>query len=439
MDLVKDRTCDRAKQYIMNNKDQIDINFYYENGFTALLWPLYRKNIHMVRLLIDNFKDQININLQDKNRGFTALYWAINGNNVDMLNLLIDNFKDQIDINIRDKIHRSVALFWLINKPGNPRNYKRVKMIKLLIDNFKSKIDINIQDKYGHSIVHYVCWNESFNWMLKLLIHNFKDQIDINLQDKEFKQAVLHWMCSEKCNIKIAKLLIDNFKNQIDINLEDRDRDTPIHIAVKKNNIDMVNLLVDKFKDKIDINLRDGRYLNTILHYSCSWDKTDLTKLFIDNFKNKIDINELNRADQTVLNIACNRNNIDMIKLIIDNFKDIDVMVLDRFHHSAWYLYLKNHGQDENFKDLFLPLLLNRDKSKDPHGLTPLHIAYLLRNQNDGEEILEYLLNELPELVELDGLQRDKFQTLPHQVTPLPRFDNQSFLYRRLNLYNRCS
>ena len=63
-------------------------------------------------------------------------------------------------------------------------------------------------------------------------------------------------------------------------------------------------------------------------------------------------------------------------------------------------------------------------------GLTPLHIAYLLRNKEykhfrpltsvKGESILQYLLNELPELVEFDGLQRDKFQSLPHQVTPLP-------------------
>ena len=67
-------------------------------------------------------------------------------------------------------------------------------------------------------------------------------------------------------------------------------------------------------------------------------------------------------------------------------------------------------------------MLLNRDKSKDPDGLTPLHIAYLLRNQKEfttfdenrvkynGESILDSLLN-IPELVELDGLQRDKFQS----------------------------
>ena len=32
------------------------------------------------------------------------------------------------------------------------------------------------------------------------------------------------------------------------------------------------------------------------------------------------------------------------------------------------------------FTNVILPELLNRDKSNDPYGLSPLHIAYLLRN-----------------------------------------------------------
>ena len=32
-------------------------------------------------------------------------------------------------------------------------------------------------------------------------------------------------------------------------------------------------------------------------------------------------------------------------------------------------------------------MLLNRDKSKDPYGLTPLHIAYLLRNKSSYRRI----------------------------------------------------
>ena len=101
-------------------------------------------------------------------------------------------------------------------------------------------------------------------------------------------------------------------------------------------------------------------------------------------------------------------------------------MLLNKYNMPAWYIYLVKYRSD--FKKLFLNLLLNRDKLKDPYGLTPLHIAYLLKNKTyprddsdyeriSGEDILDYLLN-IPELVELDGLQRDKFQSLPHQVTP---------------------
>ena len=165
-----------------------------------------------------------------------------------------------------------------------------------------------------------------------------------------------------------------------------------------------------------------------------------MVKLLIDNFKDRIDINLADKNGDTFLHIACSYfNYVDRVKLIIDNFKDsIDVMLLDRFNTPGWYKYLlriRRYDQDE-FKTLFLPLLLSRDKSKDPQGLTPLHFAYLFRNQQSildnsdneridrerGESILQSLLS-IPELVELDGLQRDKFQTLPHQVTPVPARD----------------
>ena len=138
------------------------------------------------------------------------------------------------------------------------------------------------------------------------------------------------------------------------------------------------------------------------------------------------------KHDGTALYWTCISNielgyekNADTAKLLIDNFKDsISIVSLSK-NKPAWHEYLKCHGQ-EKFKDLFVPLLLNRDKSKDPHGLTPLHLAYLLRNQYRGEIVLDYLLS-IPELVELDGLQGDKFHTLPHQVTPLPKERTRSY------------
>ena len=127
---------------------------------------------------------------------------------------------------------------------------------------------------------------------------------------------------------------------------------------------------------------------------------------------------------------ACRAVNDDIVRLLFDIFEDsINIFLLNNASIPIYYIYLIHHSQD-GFEDLFLPLLLNRDKLKDPQGLTPLHIAYLHRNRKFqrgrnvkiGEEILDYLLS-IPELVELDGLQRDQFQTLPHQVTPLPKFN----------------
>ena len=262
---------------------------------------------------------------------------------------------------------------------------------------------------------------------VKLLIDHFKDQIDINFTD-DICYTALHVACSsDNPNIDMVKLLIDNFKDEIDIWLENEDGDTPLHLACFNDNIDIVKLLIDKFKEQIGINLTND---NPPFQRACYCGKFDLAKLLLDNFKEKIDINLASDEDgDTSLHIACINGDIDIVKLIIDNFKDeIDIMLLGYCDKPAYYDYLLHFGQ-KSFKDIFLPLLLNRDKSKDPQGLTPLHIAYLLRNKTyrrrnsdetiSGESILQYLLS-IPELIEFDGLQRDKFQTLPHQVTPLP-------------------
>ena len=87
-----------------------------------------------------------------------------------------------------------------------------------------------------------------------------------------------------------------------------------------------------------------------------------------------------------------------MVQLLLHEFKDhIDIMMIDKFHETVWYRYFIKYGE-KDFKSLFLSMLLDRDKLKDPYGLTPLHIAYLLRNRQyrrsdrNGESILTYLL-----------------------------------------------
>ena len=89
--------------------------------------------------MIDNFKEQIDINLRNnKEYGRTTLHSACGINNYELVQLLIDNFKDKIDINVKD-YSGNIAL----NEACINNN---IDIVKLLIDNFKEQIKINFAD-----------------------------------------------------------------------------------------------------------------------------------------------------------------------------------------------------------------------------------------------------------------------------------------------------
>ena len=92
-----------------------------------------KDNIDIVKLLIDNFKDQIDISIQDK-YSKTALLYALSNDNIDIAKLLIDNFKDQIDISSENRYCDSALAV------------DKADLINLLINNFKDQIIINIKE-----------------------------------------------------------------------------------------------------------------------------------------------------------------------------------------------------------------------------------------------------------------------------------------------------
>ena len=351
----------------------------------------------------------------------TAFHYCIRKNKYDIAKLFIDAFEHNIYMNIKDDKGMN-PLHWVCENDN-------FELLKLLIDNFKDRIYINEVDNDYFTALYRALLNGNYG-MVKLLLFTFKDEIYIS---NEICYYTLDYAC-DAADIELANFLFDHFQNNIDINVAYKVWSRPIfHKVCNNGDIYMFELLLDKFKNQIDINLQAAPYYvlgsKTVLQLALCEGYVDIVELLIDNFKDKIKINVQDKEGRTAMFYSLGIE--DLAQLLIDNFKDeIDIMILDNENKAAWYNFLIFHGE-ERFKDLFLPLLLNRDKSKDPDGLTPLHIAYLLRNQKEftifdagsveynAEAILETLLN-IPELVELDGLQRDKFQTLPHQVTPLP-------------------
>ena len=73
-------------------------------------------NIDILKLLIDNFREDININLVDKEESETALFKACVNENVEKIKLLIDNFREDIDINLVDEIWSNLLYLWLVVK-----------------------------------------------------------------------------------------------------------------------------------------------------------------------------------------------------------------------------------------------------------------------------------------------------------------------------------
>ena len=84
------------------------------------------KDIKKVYFLVENFKDQIDINLQDE-KGKTVLMQAMdNAADMELACFLVDQFKDKININLKDNDGNS-ALFYA--------NYE-MKMTKLFVRKF---------------------------------------------------------------------------------------------------------------------------------------------------------------------------------------------------------------------------------------------------------------------------------------------------------------
>ena len=222
----KEKIMIRVKDFIMqHNKEQIDINLQDEDGFSALRYAIVNNNIKLIKLLIDNFKNQINKNQINSSNPVhpPLMHLVCYRNNIDIAKLLIDNFKDQIDINFQDRCDRRKTALMCVDNDDD------AELFKLLIDNFKDEIDINLRDIYGGTVLHYAINNDHDN-ITQVIIDNFKDEIDINILSCNL-HSVMHITCLRN-NINVLKLLIDNFKDKIDnINLQDEDGFTCLHLA----------------------------------------------------------------------------------------------------------------------------------------------------------------------------------------------------------------
>ena len=198
----------------------------------------------------------------------TPLHWGVMKGNFHIVKALVNLYKEN-QIGVDQKNNYGVTPFFLAN-------LRKDKYIcELLFDN---GADANECDNEGNSIVHLISALDDVKW-LKYIIKKFNVNCYMknNKGDTPFIHAILNG------NYRTVEFFIDLFKNNkgtvySNLNGKNKFGQTPLHAAVFTGNIKIIELLL---KNKADISICDVNEL-TPYHYAYIDEKENVIKCIHD-------------------------------------------------------------------------------------------------------------------------------------------------------------
>jgi ankyrin repeat protein len=315
------------------------------------------KDFERFKSLVEKYSKVIDVNQlnRDNEFGETLFERAFICEEYDMAKILIDKFKDSIDLNRKDCEGNNIfgrSLYYISDIEDED---KQTYSIKFFVENFKDSIDINQTTTYGNTALMIAC---RLPKLIKYLIEIFSETIDINQVNQEGKNALM--VACENRDLDIVKYLVEKFKDSIDINQFDENGNNALTISILCNeDYETANFLVDNFKDSIDINRVNKEGYSTFLceykdmcydHEEMKYiDEEDnlcnspIYKFVIDNFKDSININQTDKNGNTALMLACNKGYHKLVKFLIENFKEnININQTNKDGYNALTLASKN-------------------------------------------------------------------------------------------------
>jgi palmitoyltransferase len=222
----------------------------------ALIAAVKKKVLPMVKMLIEEYKSNVNFAGEDGN---TSVMWAAWFEKPDIVNFLIDA---RADVTLRNKKDQT-ALHWAamtglvscikpILKAGGQADcadgdgftpvhcaaqYGKTAAIDFLR---MYGANLNLLDGLGRNALHWAAYKDSAitaNWLIK-------QGVDLEIQDSGGRTA-LHWACS-KDNIEIVKLIIEELQsmgNYSMLELQDKDGFTPRALAEQRESFKTLSFL----------------------------------------------------------------------------------------------------------------------------------------------------------------------------------------------------
>jgi serine/threonine-protein phosphatase 6 regulatory ankyrin repeat subunit A len=187
---------------------------------------------------------------------------------------------------------------------------KNKKMVEGLLS-YPDIIDVNATDNNNSTPLHIVAADRNDTEIFPLIINH--PAIDMEAPDNQ-ERTPLH-VASESGNIVLARSLI---AKGVNINLLDKNRNAPLHTALKNNKEEIAKLLLDQ--PDIDVNLR-GNDLNTPLHIAIRESCSAINWLL----KKRADVNLCNKDGDTPLHIAVKGDYLEVIQQLAKENADLNL------------------------------------------------------------------------------------------------------------------
>lgn len=171
---------------------------------------------------------------------------------------IIEELKEEIDINFEEESERKTYLHIACE-----RNY--LDIVKYLLTN--PKIEVNKLDKEGVTPLYLAC--EKGNFEIVKLLHNL-EEVDVNLP----REQTPFYVACQNGHLEIIKLLLTN--PQVKYNEPNLDFETPFFAACENGQLEVVKLLIQEPKiDIVKSNMKD------ITPFTISCQDLNMAKIFL--------------------------------------------------------------------------------------------------------------------------------------------------------------
>ena len=315
-----------------------------------------------IKMLIQNGAD---IQARDCD-GSTLLHFASRCSNQEVVEFLLK--LNEISVNATNNFNQTPLMKACIDDG-------RLDNIKMLIQN---GADVQASSKNGSTVLHLAshCSNqEVVEFLLKL------NEISVNVTDN-LNQTPLMYACYDDGRLDNIKMLI---QNGADLHASSSNGSTVLHLASRFSNQEVVKFLLEL--NKISVNVTDNPKRTPLMHACYDGGRLDNIKMLIQN---GADVQARDCDASTVLHFASHNSNQEVIEFLL-KLNGISVNATDNLKRTPLMLACIDGGRLDNIKML---IQNGADiQAQDSEGLTLLHFASALSNQ----EVVEFVL-ELPEI-----------------------------------------